>query len=66
MTAVMAEPEPGESFSQLPGVDGAGQTGNECDEDDNGVTEMESLCMNCHDDVRCSARSDSDPMLKNF
>lgn len=23
------------------------------DDDDNGVVEIESLCMNCHDNVRC-------------
>jgi hypothetical protein len=33
-------------------ANGPVSTSAEVDENDNGVTEIESLCMNCHDDVR--------------
>jgi hypothetical protein len=52
MTAVMPEQEISEDSKPFDGVDTAVQALNGDDDDDNGVTEIESLCMNCHDDVR--------------
>ncbi|ERF74373.1 hypothetical protein EPUS_02060 [Endocarpon pusillum Z07020] len=47
----MAEQKPHESPKGEPEVNSAAQTVDGAEEDDNnGVTEIESLCMNCHDD----------------
>jgi hypothetical protein len=64
MTAVpIATPEAGRTLNSPPNVHGAGQGSQESDEEDNGVTEIESLCMNCHDNVRSSLQSASKMML---
>jgi hypothetical protein len=52
MTAVMPEQEVSEDSRPYDSMDTAVQALNGDGDDDNGVTEIESLCMNCHDDVR--------------
>lgn len=63
MTGDMAEQKPHESPKGEPEVNSAAQTVDGAEEDDNGVTEIESLCMNCHDDVGAGLRHDSNPGL---
>jgi hypothetical protein len=62
----MAIDMPGQTMAGISepvhGLDGGSRAVNENDEDDNGVTEIESLCMNCHDDVRsCHLRHSPSP-----
>lgn len=52
MTSFVANPKIAEEVKPVYNMDGALRSLDEGDEDDdNGVTEIESLCMNCHDDV---------------
>jgi hypothetical protein len=67
MTApTISVPGASETFRSLPNVHGAGQGLQENDEEYNGVTEIESLCMNCHDDVRKSVQPARNPTLTYF
>lgn len=59
MSGAMAEGKPHESLKGEPEVNSAVQTVDGGEEDDNGVTEIESLCMNCHDDVGAGAKHGS-------
>ena len=63
MTGAMAEQKPRESSQGKPEVGSAARIVDGGEEDDNGVTEIESLCMNCHDDVGAGARHDGNPGL---
>ena len=60
MTGAMAEQEVHKSSKGEPEVDSAAPTMDERDKDYNGVTEIVSLCMNCHDDVGAGVKLDSD------
>lgn len=67
MTGYMAEQEVRESSKGESEVDSVAPTmdeeGDKDDKDDNGVTEIVSLCMNCHDDVGAGVKLDSDLWL---
>lgn len=52
MAATMPEEGLGENVQPSSHGDGTGQALVENEEIDNGVTEIESLCMNCHSNVR--------------
>jgi hypothetical protein len=62
MTAVMPELDISEESKPLDSMDSAVQALNEDSDNDNGVTEIESLCMNCHDDVRVT----DNPIVVHF
>jgi hypothetical protein len=50
----MADRGLAEKLANLPGDKNAVQGALDDVEDDNGVTEIESLCMNCHGNVSCT------------
>jgi hypothetical protein len=52
MAAGAADKDLVENLKPASGANGPVSAWAEVDENDNGVTEIESLCMNCHDDVR--------------
>jgi hypothetical protein len=67
MSAVaIATPEVGAAFNSVPNLEDVGEGMPENDKEDNGVTEIESLCMNCHDNVRSSVQSVSNLILIYF
>ncbi len=56
MTGALAQQEGREISKGESEVDNAAQTMDGGDTDDNGVTEIESLCMNCHDNVGAAVK----------